>query len=106
MADFPTAIPTLRIQTLNDESPRSDGEIVLYWMIANRRTRFNFALQRAVEWSKHLGKPLVVLEALRVAYEWNSDRFHRFVIEGMADNAAALAKRCATYWLGPNARAS
>lgn len=98
MTDFASAIPTLRIQTLNDKSPRPDGDVVLYWMIANRRTRYNFALQRAVEWSKHLGKPLVVLEALRVAYQWNSDRFHRFVIEGMADNAAAFEKRCATYY--------
>ena len=92
------SVPSARIQSLNDLSVNGKGKFVLYWMIANRRTRYNFALQRAVEWSKELGKPLVVLEALRVAYPWNCARFHRFVIEGMADNAAAFAKRAVTYF--------
>lgn len=34
--------------------------------------------------------PLVVFEALRVDYQWASDRFHTFVVEGMRDNQAAF----------------
>jgi deoxyribodipyrimidine photo-lyase len=85
-------VPPLRIRPLNDAPPRAEGDYVLYWMIANRRTRHNFALQRAAEWCRDLRKPLVILEALRSGYRWASDRIHRFVIDGMADNAARLAK--------------
>jgi deoxyribodipyrimidine photo-lyase len=61
-------------------------------MIAARRTSWNYGLDRAIEWCRDLQKPLVILEALRVGYEWASDRIHRFVIDGMADNAAAIAR--------------
>ncbi len=56
-------------------------------MISARRTRSSFALERALERARELGKPLVVLEALRVDYPWASERLHRFVLDGMADNA-------------------
>jgi deoxyribodipyrimidine photo-lyase len=59
-------------------------------MIASRRVRSNFALQRAVHWALTLGRPLLVLEALRCDYRWASDRLHRFVLEGMRDNRRAL----------------
>ncbi|MEM9588101.1 MAG: deoxyribodipyrimidine photolyase [Planctomycetota bacterium] len=66
-------------------------------MIAQRRTRYNFALQHAVDRARQFGKPLVVFEPLRIRYRWASDRLHRFIIEGMRDNAADLAGKCATY---------
>lgn len=81
-------VPEVRISAVNDAPVRSVGRWVLYWMIAQRRTRSNAALQRAVEWSRRLGRPLVVLEALRVGYPWASDRLHRFALEGMRDNEA------------------
>jgi deoxyribodipyrimidine photo-lyase len=59
-------------------------------MIASRRVRWNFAMDRAAEWAAELGKPIAVLEALRSDYRWASDRLHRFVIDGMRDNHAAL----------------
>ena len=43
-------------------------------------------------------RPLVVLEALRVDYPWASDRFHAFVIQGMADNAAAFSSGPVLYY--------
>jgi deoxyribodipyrimidine photo-lyase len=67
-------------------------------MTAARRTRFNFGLQRAVEAANELGKPLVILEALRVDYPDASDRFHTFVIEGMRDNARACKASRASYY--------
>lgn len=66
-------------------------------MNATRRTHDNYALDRAIEYAKELGKPLVVLEALRVGYENASDRFHRFVIDGMSDQAQAFAKAGVLY---------
>lgn len=91
-------VPELRVRELNDQEVRPDGELVLYWMIANRRTHWNFSLQRAADWSRELNKPLMVLEALRCDYQWASDRIHRFVIQGMADNAAILRDKAVTYY--------
>lgn len=90
-------VPAIRVTAADGGSVNPDGAYVLYWMIANRRTGWNWALERAVEWARHLGKPLVVLEALRCDYRWASDRLHAFVLKGMADNAAALASRSVTY---------
>ncbi|WP_437587055.1 deoxyribodipyrimidine photolyase [Sorangium sp. So ce1000] len=86
-----SSVPELRLRTRNAMPVREDGDHVLYWMIASRRTRHNFGLERAIAWSMALDRPLVVLEALRCGYRWASDRIHRFVIDGMADNARRLA---------------
>lgn len=80
-----------RVSAVNDRPVRPEGEHVLYWMIAARRTRWSFGLQHAIWHAAQLGVPLVVLEALRVGYPWASDRLHRFVLDGMADNRARFA---------------
>ena len=59
-------------------------------MTAARRLGFNFALERAVAHAVEHDKPLVILEALRCGYEHANDRLHAFVMEGMAEHAAAL----------------
>ncbi len=91
------SVPELRVRQVNSAPVADDSEIVLYWMTSARRTRFNLALQRAADWARHLGKPLLVLEALRCDYRWASDRLHRFIIEGMVDNAAAFAEKGVAY---------
>ena len=90
-------VPALRIRRANAQPVGSDGAQVVFWLIASRRVRFNFALQRAADWSRHLDLPLVILEALRCDYPWASDRLHRFVADGMADTSAALEGRNVTY---------
>jgi deoxyribodipyrimidine photo-lyase len=80
-------IPDLRVEACNHAPLRPDGDYVLYWMIAARRTSWNFGLQRAVERASELRKPLVVLEPLNVDYRWASHRFHQFVLDGMQSNA-------------------
>lgn len=82
--------PLVRIRTLNDRPVRADGAYVLYWMTSYRRLSSNFALQRAVEVAREIGRPLIILEALRCDYLWASDRLHQFVIEGMGEHARAL----------------
>ena len=91
-------VPIIRIRALNDAQVQADSDYVLYWMIANRRASWNYSLDRAIEWSTELGKPLMVLEALRCGYPWASDRIHRFVMQGMADNLAAFGDTSIRYY--------
>ncbi len=87
----PTHAPPTRVALLQDLPPRPGGDFVLYWMTAARRTAHTFALDHAIAHARALARPLVVLEPLRVGYRWASDRHHRFVLDGMADNQRALA---------------
>lgn len=89
-------VPAVRVRVANLAPPRR-GEFVLYWMTAARRSEWNFALERAVEWARELGRPLVVLEALRVAYPFASARLHRFVLDGMREQRARCAERGVAY---------
>jgi deoxyribodipyrimidine photo-lyase len=91
-------VPDIRIQVLNAGPVDGAGDFVLYWMIAYRRVKRNFALQRAAQWARELGKPLVILEALRSGYPWASDRLHRFVLDGMADNTRLLESKPVCYY--------
>src|SRR5688500_1789897 len=92
------SVPASRIRVLRDVEIDPAGTHVLYWMIAARRTRVNFALDRAMEIARSTERPLIILEALRSGYPWASDRLHAFVLEGMADNAARLAKTHAHHY--------
>ena len=91
------AIDPMRVMQANDQPVNQHGEYVLYWMTAFRRTRWNFSLQHAVNLAMQLQKPLVILEPLRVNYRWASDRFHRFIIEGMQSNRQQFSEHCVTY---------
>ena len=93
----PSGVPAVRVRRLVDGGVRSDGAFVLYWMTTARRARWNYALDRAVELARALDRPLVVVESLRCDYPWASDRHHRFVLQGMADNARALSARGVHY---------
>ncbi len=92
-----TFVPSLRIQKANRRPVEPSAAHVVYWMVAARRRHFNFGLQRAADWARELGLPLLVLEAVRIGYPWASDRLHRFILDGMADNAAGLRSRGVTY---------
>ncbi len=91
-------VPEIRVRVGSHNDVNADGDFVLYWMIAYRRTRWNFSLQRAVDWARHLRKPLIVFEPLRCGYRWGSDRLHHFVVKGMADNAGRLDGKPAFYF--------
>lgn len=91
----------MRIRAANAAEVREEGDYVLYWMTMSRRRGFNYALQRASLVAAKLERPLVIFEPLRLGYRWASDRFHRFLMEGMTDNARAFAGASVTYfpWL-------
>ncbi len=88
----PRPAPSPRVRAANDAAVRAGGDFVLYWMFAAHRVRFNFALDHAIARAAALGKALVVLELIRCRYRWASDRVHRFLLEGLDDNAKALGR--------------
>ncbi len=96
MMDAPTA--GTRVRRMNKLGERHDAPFVLYWMTASRRTAHNHALERAVDRAVELGRGLLVLEALRSGYPYASDRLHRFVLDGMADNCRAARGRDGVTW--------
>ena len=91
-------VPEIRIRAAQEEEVNSEGRFVLYWMIANRRLHSNYSLDRAMEWSRQLSKPLLILEALRSDYPWASDRIHAFVMQGMRDNESEANRAGVTYY--------
>lgn len=76
-----TEVPEIRVRLCDREEVRPEGGFVLYRMTACRRLGWSFALDRAVEQARRLGKPLVI-EPLRCGYRWANDRIHRFVLDG------------------------
>ena len=79
-------VPEVRVRRLNDGEQRCKR-------FKPNVARFNFALERSAEWAARFSVGVVVLEALRCDYRWASDRFHRFVLDGMQDNLEALSDR-------------
>lgn len=92
-----TAVPSARLRAANQQ-PARPGRYVLYWMIGARRAHSNPALDHAVHEARERGIGLVVFEPLRADYPWASGRFHRFVLDGMADNQRAFAQPGVTYF--------
>lgn len=91
-------VPDARRRILNDRKVDTGRSFVLYWMVVCRRPTYNFALQRARDLALELGRPLMVLEALRYDYPWACDRFHDFIIDGMADNKRAFDATAVRYY--------
>jgi deoxyribodipyrimidine photo-lyase len=92
------SVTPARLRRLNDRSLRADGDYVLYWMQACRRLERNHALDHALRCCEELRKPLVVYEGLRLGYPWASRRLHRFVLDGMRDNAERARALGLSYW--------
>lgn len=91
------SFPAMRLAAANRHAVNAAGRYVLYWMTSNRRTSWNFALDRVAAWALQLQKPLLIVETLSLG-RWASDRHHAFVLQGMADNAAACRKAGVGYY--------
>ncbi|HDR16116.1 MAG TPA: deoxyribodipyrimidine photolyase [Desulfobacteraceae bacterium] len=91
-------VPAVRIRRANDAPVNDRGDYVLYWMIANRRAEWNFALDRAVERANELNRPVLVLEALRVGYRWACDRFHNFILDALDEHRGVFEKKNVSYY--------
>ena len=92
-----TSLLAGRVRALNEAPDAADRGFALLWLQGQRRLRGNLAYAHAQRRANELKKPLVVYEALRLDYPHASDRFHRFVLEGAQDNAAAAADRGLLY---------
>jgi deoxyribodipyrimidine photo-lyase len=88
-----------RVRKLNGAPVRPGGQYVLYWAQMNRRPHSNQALEYAVRIANTLNLPVLFYEGLTFAYPYASDRLHTFVLEGVADTAAALKRRGIGYRL-------
>ena len=87
-----------RVRGLGTSRTNPRGDYVLYWMQIARRLERNHALDYALAEAERLGTPLVVYEGLRLDYPWASARLHRFILEGMRDNAATARLLGLNYW--------
>ncbi|MCX7999667.1 MAG: deoxyribodipyrimidine photolyase, partial [Leptospiraceae bacterium] len=87
-----------RVIEINKHSLNIKGKFILYWMQAYRRLEYNHALDYAIYLAREQKKPLVIYEGLRMDYPWNSERIHRFILEGMQENHQTAKKKGFTYW--------
>jgi len=86
------SIEPTRIQPLNQKK-MTDGDFVLYWMQQSQRAEENHALEYAVELANHLDRPMVVVFGLTDGYPEANLRHYRFMLEGLRETSATLAKR-------------
>jgi deoxyribodipyrimidine photo-lyase len=88
-----TQIEEERVRRLNDEEPRSGGQYVLYWMQQSQRAEHNPALEYAVQQANEHDQRLLVAFGIMDDYPEANLRHYRFMVEGLADVAEALADR-------------
>ncbi len=81
-----------RIAHLN-ERPGRDGDYVLYWMQQSQRAECNHALEYAVQRANEARLPLLVGFGLTDVYPEANARHYAFMLQGLADAKAALARR-------------
>jgi deoxyribodipyrimidine photo-lyase len=91
-------VPNARVRAINDRPVNAAGDWVIYWMTSARRLGWNFGLQRAVDASLELRKPLIILEGVRCDYPGANDRLHRFLLDGMASNQREASRSQAFYY--------
>ena len=86
-----------RVTKLNNANENTKGRYILYWMQMFKRASHNFALNFAIEMANERRLPLVVYEGLTFNYPWASDRFHTFILEGVAEKQAEFSERGIRY---------
>lgn len=86
-----------RVVPMNDRSANPAGEFVLLWLHAQRRVSQNLAYSHAQRLANELRKPLIVYEGLRRDYPYASERFHRFLLEGVSGTERDCGRRGVAY---------
>ena len=85
-------VQNTRIQRLN-EREHNKGDYVLYWMQQSQRTEYNHALEYAVQQANTLGQGVLVGFGLMDDYPEANLRHFTFMLEGLRETQASLAKR-------------
>src|SRR5215469_16510097 len=86
-----------RVQLLNNAAAPAEADYVIYWAQANRRLDSNYAFCFAANLANQRSLPLLVYEGLTCSHPWANDRFHTFILEGVAENAKRAAQLGASY---------
>src|SRR5215203_1270340 len=86
-----------RVTSLNDSKENKKGRYILYWMQIYKRANHNYALNFAIQLANERALPLVVYEGLKFYYPWANDRFHTFILEGVAEKQVEFAERGIRY---------
>jgi deoxyribodipyrimidine photo-lyase len=81
-----------RVQSLNGAPFRAGAKYLLYWAQVNRRVQWNHGLAYAAELANRTGLPVLFYEGLTYDYPHASDRFDRFVLEGVPDTQRELER--------------
>ncbi|MBW2438096.1 MAG: deoxyribodipyrimidine photo-lyase [Deltaproteobacteria bacterium] len=81
-----------RVQILNDLDLRK-GDFVVYWMQQSQRAEYNHALEYAVQQANKMSQGVVVVFGLMDDYPEANLRHYTFMLEGLQETQAALAKR-------------
>jgi deoxyribodipyrimidine photo-lyase len=85
-------IPAERVRRLGT-APARRGAYVLYWMQQSQRAEHNHALEYAIRRADDAGVPVLVGFGLTDAYPEANLRHYRFMLEGLAETGARLARR-------------
>ncbi len=86
-----------RIRKLNQQDFNPEGKYFVYWAQVNRRVSFNQGLDYAIDLANQASLPLLVYEEISCSYRYANDRFHIFMLEGVADLAKAARTLGAGY---------
>jgi deoxyribodipyrimidine photo-lyase len=85
-------IASERIELLNSKAV-APGAYVLYWMQQSQRAEYNHALEYAIEQANALQLPVRVIFGLTDDYPEANLRHYTFMLEGLRETQAGLAKR-------------
>ncbi len=81
-----------RINFLN-ETKRSHGSYVLYWMQASQRVEYNHALEFAIRQANEINKPLIVYFGITDNFPRANLRHYYFMLQGLNEVKNALSDR-------------
>jgi deoxyribodipyrimidine photo-lyase len=88
-----------RVTVRRAGAPDPGGQAVIYWMQRAQRVADNPALDLAIDAGNALGKPVVVFFGLVSTYPGANLCHFRFLVDGLPDIAAGLARRRAGFVL-------
>jgi deoxyribodipyrimidine photo-lyase len=82
-----------RVAVLAGRPAAEDGRYVLYWMQQAQRAEHNHALEHAIALANQRGQGVVVAFGLTDGYPDANARHYAFMLEGLRETAATLARR-------------
>jgi deoxyribodipyrimidine photo-lyase len=88
----PQPVQNSRIRGLNDRELKK-GSYVLYWMQQSQRAEYNHSLEYAVQQANALGQGVLVSFGLMDDYPEANLRHYTFMLEGLRETQASLAKQ-------------